>query len=110
MLRVTLANDLSTYFQGKSDGIIFSNVSNQDLIILKRLAETYNKQIRINELKDVVSTTNSSSTDLGVIENTVIDKRKIKKIFINNGKETIKITPDKLKEYLELGYKLGRKK
>lgn len=109
MLRVTLANDLSTYFQGKSDGIIFSNVSNQDLIILKRLAETYNKQIRINELKDVV-TTNSSSTNLDIIENTGIDKRKIKKIFINNGKETIKITPDKLKEYLELGYKPGRKK
>lgn len=105
MLKVLIANDLKTYVQGKSDGLIFSDVANEDIKTLKKLAETYNKQIKIIEMQDAVESISSEEPkDLNS------DKRKIKKIFVTNGKETIKITPDKLPEYRQKGYVQGRKK
>ena len=47
MKKVMLANNLTSYMAGKSDGITFSNVSDSDLKAIESLAETYNKQIKI---------------------------------------------------------------
>lgn len=102
MKKVMLANNLTSYMAGKSDGITFSNVSDSDLKTIESLAETYNKQIKIIEVSDPKSF-------VGKSDEIVTEKKKIKKIFITNGKETIKIVPDKLQEYMALGYRTGRK-
>lgn len=99
MIDVFIANDMTSYKLGKSDGIIFKNVEKKDLSVFKKLAIKYNKQINIITYKDIEEPQ----------EESVVDKRKIKKIFITNGKETIKITPDKLHEYIFKGYHQGRK-
>lgn len=111
MIRVTIANNINTYIMGKSDGLIFKDVSKEDINLLKELAERYNKQIRVSEVLEPTCFVDNieSTSDESDNEEVVTDKRKIKKIFITNGKETIKITPDKLTEYLSKGYRPGRK-
>lgn len=104
MLKVIIANDMNSYKLGKSDGIIFTDVSQEDLSTINDLAVKYNKQVDVITLKDIKHVTETP------IVSSIEDKRKIKKIFINNGKETIKITPDKLPEYMAKGYRTGRKK
>ena len=111
MIKVTIANNINTYIMGKSDGIMFTDVTKEDAKLLQELATKYGKQIRVAEIADSVDFTdipNETNTSTES-EDIVTDKRKIKKIFITNGKETIKITPDKLTEYLAKGYRPGRK-
>ena len=111
MIKVTIANNINTYIMGKSDGIMFKDVTKEDAKVLEELATKYGKQIRITEIADPIdfidisNESNTSTESKGI----VTDKRKIKKVFITNGKETIKITPDKLTEYLAMGYRPGRK-
>ena len=103
-----IANNISTYLEGQSDGLIFKNVTDKDIKFLTTLAEKYNKQIRIIEVSDAPNENISVVTNLET-DNIIKDKRKIKKLFMTNGTETIKITPDKYAEYLAKGYHRGRK-
>lgn len=106
MIKVLIANNMETYMKGKSDGIIFTNVSDEDVNYLRKLAASYNKQIKFIELNSE-STINIEESDDSTPS---VDKRKIKKIFVTNGKETIKIIPEQLNEYLNKGYRPGRGK
>ena len=105
MIKVMIANNITTYMMGQSDGLTFKNVTDKDLQSLQSLANKYAKQIKIFELPDIDFIKEESSTNDNIIQ----DKRKIKKVFITNGKELIKITPDKLPEYIAKGYHQGRK-
>ena len=105
MFKVLIANNMKSYMLGQSDGIIFKNVSSEDVATFNDLAIKYNKQINIISYDDITETKATSNVE----EVIKIDKRKVKKIFITNGKETIKITPDRLLEYKAKGYRTGRK-
>lgn len=105
MKKFLIANKMSSYILGQSDGISFKNISDEDIEILTNIAARYNKEFKLIELKDVEGTPVTSST----VSDTISDKRKIKKMFVTNGKETIKINPDLLQEYMAKGYRTGRK-
>ena len=105
MKKFLLANKMSSYILGQSDGISFKNISDEDIEILTKIATKYNKEFKLIELKDVEATSVTSSG----VSDTISDKRKIKKMFVTNGKETIKILPEKLPEYIGKGYRAGRK-
>ena len=100
MLKVMIANNMEMYLKGKSDGITFKDVTSSDYKQIKLIAEKYNKQLKVIDMLDPVSFVNEPSETI---------TKKVKKIFITNGKETIKINPDLLQEYMAKGYRTGRK-
>lgn len=112
MLKVLIANNMDTYLLGKSDGLTFKDVSSEDFETLKSIADKYGKQLKTIEVGTPKSFVKTKSVIVETVDTEtpeLNDKRKVKKIFITNGKETIKIVPEKLPEYLSLGYKPGRK-
>lgn len=93
---------------GQSDGIIFKNITEEDLNTLINLARKYNKQTNVIRITDIEVIEQPKEE---VHEETlIIDKRKIRKLFVTNGKETIKILPEELDNYIQKGYRRGRKK
>lgn len=107
-MKIIISKDIKSYFSGKADGIQFLNVSKEDAETLKSLAIKYGKSVEL--MDSIVSTYNpEDDTSTEDIEET-ISKPKEKKTWINNGSEVKRINVSELKEYLEKGYKIGKKK
>ena len=94
MKKIIISNCIVNYLQGKCDGIIFKSITDEDAEALERIASKYGKETRISEVSVVEETKETDESEM------ITDKRKIKKIFVNNGIKTIKILPEQMTEYL----------